>query len=84
MSSLSDKLNQLNAPRKPLSFINWFSSLSKEDQDAAWESLSNGTLKNYTIYGIFRTEGLRMSKDNFVAFRKEVLSGKMIRTDIDE
>lgn len=84
MSSLSDRIEQLTAPKKPTSFIAWFTALAKEDQEVAWKAMTNESLKNYTLYGIFREEGLKMSKDNFVALRKDALSGTFKRTDIDE
>lgn len=84
MSTLSDKIDQLTAPRKPLSFITWFASLSKDDQEATWNALTNEDLKSYTIYGIFREEGLRMSKDTFISLRRNILAGNVKRTDIDE
>ena len=84
MSSLSDRIERITAPRKPSSFISWYNSLEKEDQEVAWEAMTNETLKNYTLYGIFRSEGLRMSKDNFVSLRKEVLAGSFKKDDINE
>lgn len=76
MSSLSEKLAELDEPKWALSLYEWFKSLSPEDFKLVWTALRNPNMKTYTIYGVFREEGLRCSKDTFVRFRNAVLAGK--------
>lgn len=82
MSNLSSKLIALKKPAYPSSLTNWFQALDIEDKGVAWAALTDPGFKNYTLYGIFREEGLRMSKDKFVEFRNDVLAGKVGESDL--
>lgn len=82
MSALKNRLSELSAAKQPSTIVSWFQNLTSEDQDAAWDALSKEALKTYTLFGIFREEGLRCAKDTFVAFRKGVLAGTISRSDI--
>ena len=84
MSRLTSRLEDLQAPKDSANLVDWFRSLSDEDKDAACEEIQNENIKSYTLFGIFREENLRCSKDTFMPFRKAVLAGKISRSDIDE
>lgn len=84
MSSLQDKLSALAEPKAYLGIKEWFNSLNESEQEATWKALQEPDLKTYTLFRIFREEGLRVSKDTFVPFRREILIGSIQRSFFNE
>lgn len=84
MSSLGEKLAELTEKQKwPASISNWMESLDEENWELTWSALRNSELKTYSLFPIFRSEGLRCSKDTFTAFRNAVLAEETSESDFD-
>lgn len=69
MSRLSERLKEAKNPTKKSNMDLWLESLSDEDRKAVLDAAKDENLKNYTLYGILRQEGLKVSKDTFIKWR---------------